>query len=414
MPRSSQAEAGSLLIAAVSGRQLAHAARRAGFTPLVADFFADTDTQAAAHACRKLGGDIASGMRRQTLLPALRALAARAPSPILGLVYGAGFEDRPALLTLIAKHWPLLGNTAATVARLKAPESFFAELDRLGIAHPATTSERPRKGAGWIAKRKGGAGGSHIAPSRLQRDAGSIYYQERVAGRAVSALFLANGRRARVLGFSEQWTAPTPRSPFRYGGAVRPASLRPSVARQMASAVAAIARSFAIVGLASADFLVDGDEALLLEINPRPGATLDIFDSGAKPLMRMHLEAIRERRLPRSGLKFDDAMASAIVYSPVKLCVPSGTAWPDWSADRPKPAERIDKNRPICTVLARGNTRAQAKRLAEERICRILNGFQGVSRGANVEQKGRNRRGSAQGVAERQRPGGAARQSADR
>ena len=318
MPRSSQAEAGSLLIAAVSGRQLAHAARRAGFTPLVADFFADTDTQAAAHACRKLGGDIASGMRRQTLLPALRALAARAPSPILGLVYGAGFEDRPALLTLIAKHWPLLGNTAATVARLKAPESFFTELDRLGIAHPATTSERPRKGAGWIAKRKGGAGGSHIAPSRLQRDAGSIYYQERVAGRAVSALFLANGRRARVLGFSEQWTAPTPRSPFRYGGAVRPASLRPSVARQMASAVAAIARSFAIVGLASADFLVDGDEALLLEINPRPGATLDIFDSGAKPLMRMHLEAIRERRLPRSGLKFDDAMASAIVYSPVR------------------------------------------------------------------------------------------------
>ncbi len=56
---------------------------------------------------------------------------------------------------------------------------------------------------------------------------------------------------------------------------------------------------------------------LLLEINPRPGATLDIFDSGAKPLMRLHLEAVREKRLPASGLKFDDAMASAIVYAPV-------------------------------------------------------------------------------------------------
>ena len=414
MPRSSQAETGSLLIASVSGRQLAHAARRAGFTPLVADFFADTDTQAAAHACRKLGGDIANGMRRQSLLPALRALAALAPSPILGLVYGAGFEDRPELLTLIARHWPLLGNKAATVARLKAPESFFAELDRLGIPHPATTSEPPRKGAGWLAKCKGGAGGSHIAPSRLRRDTRSIYYQQRVAGRAVSALFLANGRRARVLGFSEQWTAPTQRSPFRYGGALRPASLAQSVERQIVSAVAAIARSFAVVGLASADFVVNGDAALLLEINPRPGATLDIFDSGAKPLMRLHLEAIREGRLRRSGLKFDDAMASAIVYSPCRVCVPSGTAWPDWSADRPKPAERIDKNRPICTVLARGSKRAQAKRLVEERICRILYGFQGVSRGENVEQKGRNRRGAAKGVAERQRPGGAARQSPDR
>ncbi len=413
MPRNSQAEAGSLLIASVSGRQLAQAAQRAGFSPLVADFFADTDTQAAAYACRKLSGDIARGMRRQSLLSALRALAADAPSPILGLVYGAGFEDRPKLLRLIAKEWPLLGNDAATVARLKAPDSFFTELDQLGIPHPATASERPAKGAGWLAKRKGGAGGSHIAPSRLKRDARSTYYQQRVDGRAISALFLADGRRARVLGFSEQWTAPTPRSPFRYGGALRPACLMPSVARRMASAVSAVTRSFAILGLASADFLVDGKDVLLLEINPRPGATLDIFDSGTKPLMRLHLESIRERRLPGGSLKFDDAMAAAIVYAPARICVPSGAAWPDWSADRPKSAERIDKNRPICTVWARGSTRARAKRLVEERICRILQVFQDVTRGENVEQKRRNRR-APKGVAERQRPGGAARQSPNR
>jgi predicted ATP-grasp superfamily ATP-dependent carboligase len=414
LPRSSQAEAGSLLIASVSGRQLAQAVRRAGFTPLVADFFADTDTQVAAYACRKLSGDIASGMRRQSLLPALRALAADAPSPILGLVYGAGFEDRPELLRLIAKAWPLLGNDAATVARLKAPETFFAELDRLGIPHPATASERPAKGAGWLAKREGGAGGSHVAPSRRKRDARSTYYQQRVDGCAVSALFIADGRRARVLGFSEQWTAPTPRSPFRYGGALRPACFMPSVARRMASAVSAVTRSFAILGLASADFLVYGKAALLLEINPRPGATLDIFDSVSKPLMRLHLEAIREGRLPRGRLKFDDAMASAIVYAPARICVLPGTAWPDWSADRPKSAERIDKNRPICTVWARGSTQARAKRLVEERICRILYGFQNVTRGEDVEQKRRNRRGASKGVAERQRHGGAARQSPDR
>ena len=123
---------------------------------------------------------------------------------VLGVVYGAGFEDRTELLSLIAKHWRLLGNDAATVKRLKAPESFFAALDRLGIPHPATSSERPRKGAGWLAKRKGGAGGSHVVPSRLKRDAGNVYYQERIDGRAVSALFVANGSEARVLGFSEQ------------------------------------------------------------------------------------------------------------------------------------------------------------------------------------------------------------------
>ncbi len=72
---------GSLLIAAVSGRSLAQAARRAGFTPLVADFFADADTQEAAHACRKLPGGIKRGFRWQTLYPALKALAERRSLP---------------------------------------------------------------------------------------------------------------------------------------------------------------------------------------------------------------------------------------------------------------------------------------------------------------------------------------------
>lgn len=398
----------------MSGRQLAQSALRAGFTPLVADFFADTDTQAAAYACRKLDGDIGGGMRRQSLFRALRALAELAPSPILGVVCGAGFEDRPELLAEIASRWRLLGNDAATVKRLKAPESFFAELDRLGIPRPATTIEDPATGGNWLAKRRGGAGGGHIVPSRLKRAARNIYFQERVEGRAVSALFAANGSEARVLGFSEQWTVPSPRSPFRYGGAVRPAILPQAVARQMASAVLRIARSFKIVGLASADFLVDGKAALLLEINPRPGATLDIFDGGAKPLMRIHLDAVREGKLPRTGLKFEDAMGSAIVYAPDGFTVPPGAVWPGWSSDRPKSGEWIDKNRPICTVWARGSTGAQAKRLVEERICKILAGFQSVSRGDEGEQKGRNRRSAPQGVAERQRPRGAARQGPHR
>jgi hypothetical protein len=125
------------LIAAVSGRQLAQAARRAGLVPLVADFFADLDTQEAAYACRKLGGKIGDGMRAAALRPALRELARQAPSPVLGVVYGAGFEDRPALLARIAKDWRVFGNDADTVARLKHPASFFAELDRLDIPHPA-------------------------------------------------------------------------------------------------------------------------------------------------------------------------------------------------------------------------------------------------------------------------------------
>jgi predicted ATP-grasp superfamily ATP-dependent carboligase len=90
-------------------------------------------------------------------------------------------------LTLIGKRWPVLGNDAATVARIKAPESFFAVLDRLGIKHPSTTIEPPPHAAGWLAKRIGGAGGSHIVESRLNSSSRKVYYQHRVEGRPVSA-----------------------------------------------------------------------------------------------------------------------------------------------------------------------------------------------------------------------------------
>jgi hypothetical protein len=53
------------------------------------------------------------GLQEQPLLRALEAPLS-APSPILGFVYSAGFEDRPELLTLIARRWPVLGNDATT------------------------------------------------------------------------------------------------------------------------------------------------------------------------------------------------------------------------------------------------------------------------------------------------------------
>ena len=59
-----------------------------------------------------------------------------------------------------------------------------------------------------------------------------------------------------------------------------------------------VAQCFDLKGLGSADFLVNGEDFHLLEINPRPGATLDIFDSEAEPLLRIHLEAVLEQRLP--------------------------------------------------------------------------------------------------------------------
>jgi predicted ATP-grasp superfamily ATP-dependent carboligase len=389
LPRSSPAKSPSLLIAAVSGRSLAAAAKRAGFVPLVADFFADADTGRIAHACLKLDGEIKRGLKWKHVAPALEALAKQAPSPLLGLVYGSGFEDRVELLAKLAERWPLLGNDASTVERVKAPKSFFGALAHLGVPHPRTVTEPPPAEDGWLAKRQGRAGGSHIVASHVVTSqsvrhavAGAnperrTYFQEKVQGRAVSALFVGNGDRARVLGFSEQWTAPTKAARWRYGGAVRPAELSSDLEEHMTDSVERVARTFELKGLGSADFLLSEGErnearALLLEINPRPGATLDVFDSEARPLIRLHLDAVLEHRLPDGQLNLPEASAAAIVYAMEPVTVSRTMEWPDWTADRPKWGECIDKNRPICTVLARSGTKAEAKRLTEERISIIL------------------------------------------
>lgn len=363
---------GSLLIVAVSGRALARAAADAGYVPLVADFFADLDTQALAHRARKVPGDIAHGFQWDSLDRILDALCAEAPSPPRGLVYGSGFEDRPELLARIAARWTIVGNDAATVSEINDPGRFFAALEQLAIPHPETRLKPPPDPEGWVAKRPGGAGGSHIAPARGRTPTTNAYFQRLVPGRPISALFAGDGTQAAVLGFSEQWGAPAPGRPWRYGGAAQPARLGAEAAKRMGEIVAGVTAEFRLKGLNSADFLLDADAPILLEVNPRPGATLDIFEHASLPLMDVHVNAALHNQLPAEVPAFEKAAASMIVFAPEALTIPQRMVWPEGAADLPKPGEQIDKERPICTLLARAESGDEARSLVQTRARELL------------------------------------------
>ena len=231
----------AVLIAAFAGRAAALAARRAGFTPWVADLFADADTRHIAGGVRRVRGDVSTGFDEAALLEALRALTAEAAEPPIGLVYGAGFEDRPALLRKIGAHWPILGNSAETVEAVKQPLPLAQHLAVLGIAHPEIRMDAPAKADGWLAKRCGGAGGAHVARASSSVPQGAVYYQRQVPGRSVSVLFVSSWRGVDIVGFSEQWTARGPGQPFRFGGAVRPAECTGATEKQLTEAARAVA-----------------------------------------------------------------------------------------------------------------------------------------------------------------------------
>jgi uncharacterized protein len=355
-----------VLIAALSGRPLAAAARASGYVPLVADLFDDLDTRAIAARNVRVRGNISKGLSRAALLGALDQLAEGYSAE--GVVYGSGFEDRPRLLDAIARNHRLLGNSGEIVARIKEPADFAATCRKLGIPHPGIRLEGGAE-QGWVQKCTGGSGGSHIrivGPANGKR---GRYLQRRTPGVGVSVLFLADGYASLPIGLSEQWCDPAPNRPFRYGGAARPAAVDSGLVCSIHDAIACLSREARLVGLNSADFLLRPDGFDLLELNPRPGATLDIFCHS--DLFRLHVEACRGR-LPPYAPCFPGAAAAVVAYASRPIRLSPSFVWPEWAADRQKPGEPVARGDPLCTVIAEAESVDNARELARARIAEIL------------------------------------------
>jgi predicted ATP-grasp superfamily ATP-dependent carboligase len=359
-----------ILIAAPSGRALAAAARRAGYRPLLADFFDDSDTRGFCAANRLIAGGRDTGFEGESLIGALEELAKEAAP--CGFVYGAGFEDRAGLLELVAQRWTLFGNPPGVVRGVKDPLRVAELCADLNIPHPKISARMPRDRRHWLVKSAGGSGGSHVAPAGALRAEGEkIYFQRIVAGEPVSILFLGDGAKARMVGSSRQWAAPAPGEPYRFGGSLRPASLSPGLETRLRRAAEAITAACGLRGLNSIDFLVEGRECTLIEVNPRPGATLDIFEDRGGSLFRAHMDSCLGR-LPRHPLEFAGAAAAGIAYARREISAMPEFDWPNWASDRQKARSALRPYDPLCTIKAHAAKPRRARALVDARTNLIL------------------------------------------
>lgn len=362
-----------MAVVAVSARALAEAARRCSafqHTRIIAlDWFADQDLLEAADHAEAAPTRRRGGFAEPPLLKALRRVVPEGSA----LLVGSGFKSRPALLARLAARYRLIGNAPGVLARVKDPLQFFPLLARLRIPHPQIAQEVPEAGTHrWLIKRIGGAGGRHI---RVAKRGGIVpvgyYAQRRIAGRPVSLAFLADGISAEPVGFTEQWPSPAPRTLFRFGGATYPAKLPGVLAARMMDWVERLAQEFGLKGLNSADFLVDGERAWLLEINPRPGATLDLLDRARPGLLQAHVEAC-SGRLHVPSMRTRSACSTLIVYADRGALPIGATDWPVWTADRPRAGTTIPVGGPICTVFGQGADAWAARQSVEERGGEVL------------------------------------------
>lgn len=355
----------ALLVVALSARALAQAAQRGGHAPVALDLFADLDTRAAATAWGRVAAR-RGGFEPADLRAAIRALD---PNERLAMVYGSGFECQPRMLERLCRRRPLLGNAPATLRAVKQPRQLAQRLARLGIPHPDVRFDSDdalvRRPGDWLSKRAGASGGGHVRPADGRRRPGR-YWQRRVPGRPLSALFLADGRTARIVGWNAQWhESGDPDRPYTYGGAVGlPEAEVPAFFRDgLAQALDALVPATGLVGLCGADCVVDEARWWLIEINPRPPASFDLHD---RNLLEHHIAALHGR-LPDTVPAGGESRAQAVVYAQRRLRV-AERDWPDWVADRPVPGTIIEHGRPLCTLYAAGADPATAQaRLAHRR-----------------------------------------------
>ena len=185
-------------------------------------------------------------------------------------------------------------------------------------------------------------------------------------------LLAGDGREAVTLGFSEQWSDPAPGRPYRYGGAAVPADITAGLAAALADAARHVAAASGLRGLGSVDALVDADGFHILELNLRPGASLDAYERACgRPLFALHLAACRGT-LPDGPLAPVRAAAAALVRAPERTVIPEGFRWPVWSADRGAPGTVVAAGGPVCTVLGEGRAAAEAREVAETRALTLL------------------------------------------
>lgn len=356
-----------MLVAAVTGRALAASAARGGHRVVVLDYFADRDTTALAAACRSVVSSRGLRFDRRRLLAAAAELAP--PDRSAGLVYGSGFEGRVALLSRLAAGRRLFGNRPAVITAARDPLRFFPLLDRLGVRHPEVRFLPPDDPRGWLVKQPGSAGGVNVMPADRPHPRAGMYYQRLEGGTACSALFLADGQRACILGFNEQWQSGAREGlPYLYGGAVGQIDLPPAVDADIRTRLDALVPALGLVGLNGIDFLLQGGDGWsALEVNPRPTATMELYDADYdRGLFDAHLCAC-EGELPARAAPARAARASTILHATHEWQVPDGFDFPAWCHDIPQPGTPVARGEPICTVFAEGRDAREAAALVGER-----------------------------------------------
>jgi hypothetical protein len=339
---------------------LAELAMRDGQRVVAFDLFGDLDL-------RSSGARVVTGES----LTALVEAAVRDPAG--AVVYGASFENHPALVERLAERHTLLGNAPQTLRAVRNPFQLESVLRDAGLPCPRTFAAAPDDRSGrWLRKPLRGGGGTRVRAWRGGALPAGTVVQERIDGVACSAAAVGDGVDAVVLGLTEQLVGLRSfgASGYRWCGNVVPPRVSGTALLEQARAICScLASAFALRGLFGVDLVWDGDRAWTVEVNPRPTASLEVIEAAyGVDVFAAHLRGCAGE-LPRVEAACDAAAGKAVLFATEDVVVGDSEQW--LARDVPHPGERIAAGGPICTLVAEEATPDAVLASLEERAAQV-------------------------------------------
>jgi hypothetical protein len=279
--------------------------------------------------------------------------------------YVANLENHPAAVRRLGTGRKLLGNSPATLAAARDWIQLARTVREAGGRTPPTFAASEARslptGREWLRKPARGGGGSGVAgfvPGAKVRS--NELVQERIDGVLGSMSFAADGRRARVLGLSRGLAGDDSFGArgYRYSGSLFPFRVEPSLLERLEGLAQATTKAFGLVGVNGLDFIVRDGEPVVLEVNPRYSASMELLErAGGSNVFETHAAACGGSFSAGPSRPFTTGVfGKAIVWARRDIVAGDTRRWLARHdvRDLPFPGERIPRGHPVCTVFADG------------------------------------------------------------
>ena len=349
----------TIAIVGCSVRALVQSARRGGLACVGFDRFGDWDARLVCPMAR---------ITQWSAIP--EHPQARC---VTDWILAGDLECHPETVRTLDARWSRIGIGWHNLARCRDLETICDVANQSGLLTPEWQHTPPADPAGWLRKPMIGAGGVGIdwarSPSAAAPSLASpVVFQKFVPGQAISILYLTRGRSTHYVGACYQLLGrdvPGSPTPFGFLGAIGPIPLPNKLKHRTDTFGERWADVVGLQGLWGIDAVWDASGELhLIEINPRPTATVDVYESAGmcQSLISEHLrgdsgnEGVPDfgspRRLvakqvlfwaERHPLTVDNALHRWLVRH-------SASQAGRWITDIPRPGVTIGRSQPFVTA----------------------------------------------------------------